>query len=58
MLHPRAQRPPGIPAAEADDFAAAVIDGLSRSQKTLPCRFFYDARGSELFEAITRLPEY
>jgi dimethylhistidine N-methyltransferase len=58
MLHPRAKRPPGIPAAEADDFAAAVIDGLSRPQKTLPCRFFYDARGSELFEAITRLPEY
>jgi dimethylhistidine N-methyltransferase len=41
-----------------DDFLAAVIDGLSRPQKTLPCRFFYDARGSELFEEITRLPEY
>ena len=35
-----------------------MIDGLSRPQKTLPCRFFYDARGSELFEEITRLPEY
>ena len=31
---------------------------LSRPQKTLPCRYFYDARGSELFEEITRLPEY
>lgn len=41
-----------------DDFALTVIDGLSRAQKTLPCRFFYDARGSELFEDITRLPEY
>jgi dimethylhistidine N-methyltransferase len=41
-----------------DEFVAAVIDGLSRPQKTLPCRFFYDARGSELFEEITRLPEY
>jgi dimethylhistidine N-methyltransferase len=41
-----------------DEFAAAVIDGLSRPQKTLPCRYFYDARGSELFEEITRLPEY
>jgi L-histidine Nalpha-methyltransferase len=41
-----------------DEFASAVIDGLSRPQKTLPCRFFYDARGSELFEEITRLPEY
>jgi dimethylhistidine N-methyltransferase len=41
-----------------DEFSAAVLDGLSRPQKTLPCRFFYDARGSELFEEITRLPEY
>src|SRR4029450_4812045 len=41
-----------------DQFATAVLDGLSRPQKTLPCRFFYDARGSELFEEITRLPEY
>jgi dimethylhistidine N-methyltransferase len=40
------------------EFEAAVLDGLSRPQKTLPCRFFYDARGSELFEEITRLPEY
>ena len=31
-----------------DEFTAAVFDGLSRPQKTLPCRFFYDARGSEL----------
>ncbi len=41
-----------------DEFAAAILDGLSRPHKTLPCRFFYDARGSELFEEITRLPEY
>lgn len=41
-----------------DEFAAAVIEGLSRPKKSLPCRFFYDARGSELFEDITRLPEY
>ena len=40
------------------EFAAAVLEGLSSSPRTLPCRFFYDARGSELFEAITRLPEY
>jgi dimethylhistidine N-methyltransferase len=46
-------------ALEGDDaFAHAVIDGLSRPQKTLPCRYFYDARGSELFEEITELPEY
>jgi dimethylhistidine N-methyltransferase len=58
MLHPRAKRPPGPAAAEEDDFATAVLDGLSRSAKSLPCRFFYDARGSELFEEITQLPEY
>ena len=45
-------------ALDDDEFANAVLDGLSRPQKTLPCRFFYDARGSELFEEITRLPEY
>jgi dimethylhistidine N-methyltransferase len=41
-----------------DEFAAAVIDGLSRPRKSLPCHYFYDARGSELFERITELPEY
>ena len=32
--------------------------GLSQTQKQLPSKFFYDTRGSELFEAITELPEY
>ena len=59
MLNPNAARAAvGALCADDDEFAAAVIDGLSRPQKTLPCRFFYDARGSELFEEITRLPEY
>jgi dimethylhistidine N-methyltransferase len=40
------------------EFAMSVIDGLSKPRKSLSCRFFYDARGSELFEEITRLPEY
>src|ERR1019366_9077596 len=40
------------------DFAASVIEGLSRPRKSLPCRFFYDAHGSALFEEITKLPEY
>ncbi|MEJ2383172.1 MAG: L-histidine N(alpha)-methyltransferase [Xanthomonadales bacterium] len=39
-------------------FREAVVEGLSRTRKTVPCQFFYDARGSELFEAICRLPEY
>jgi dimethylhistidine N-methyltransferase len=40
------------------EFQAAVIDGLSKVHKALPCRFFYDERGSRLFEEITRAPEY
>jgi L-histidine N-alpha-methyltransferase len=32
--------------------------GLSQPQKQLPAKFFYDTRGSELFESITELPEY
>ncbi|HLK61375.1 MAG TPA: L-histidine N(alpha)-methyltransferase [Chthonomonadaceae bacterium] len=39
-------------------FCAVVAEGLSAPRKRLPCRFFYDRAGSELFERITRLPEY
>lgn len=44
--------------AERQEFLAEVLSGLASSQKSIPSRFFYDARGSELFEEITRLPEY
>ncbi|GAA3485216.1 L-histidine N(alpha)-methyltransferase [Streptomyces yanii] len=46
--------------ADATDAAlrADVLHGLTRHPKTLPPKWFYDARGSELFEEITRLPEY
>ncbi len=37
---------------------AEVLDGLSRAQKELSPKYFYDARGSELFEEITALEEY
>lgn len=37
---------------------AEIRAGMDRPQKELPPKFFYDERGSELFEAITRLPEY
>ncbi|WP_424862601.1 L-histidine N(alpha)-methyltransferase [Streptomyces sp. MMS24-I29] len=37
---------------------ADVLHGLTRCPKTLPPKWFYDAHGSELFEEITRLPEY
>jgi dimethylhistidine N-methyltransferase len=48
----------GVESGRTNLFAVAAVQGLSESQKTLPCEFFYDARGSELFEAITALPEY
>ena len=37
---------------------ADVRRGLTATPKVLPPKYFYDARGSELFEKITRLPEY
>jgi L-histidine Nalpha-methyltransferase len=39
-------------------FKKEVAAGLSSSPKRLPCRFFYDERGSRLFQRITRLREY
>ncbi|MCX5230350.1 L-histidine N(alpha)-methyltransferase [Streptomyces sp. NPDC006553] len=46
------------PDAAGADLRADVLHGLNRSPKELPPKWFYDARGSELFEEITRLPEY
>jgi dimethylhistidine N-methyltransferase len=40
------------------EFAQEVLTGLSRSPRSIPCRFFYDAEGSALFEEITQLEEY
>src|SRR6516225_4777897 len=39
-------------------FRDAVLCGLARARKAIPCKFFYDARGSWLFEEICQLPEY
>ena len=39
-------------------FRADVLAGLALPQKAVPARWFYDRAGSELFEAITGLPEY
>lgn len=49
---------PGYAHKVDPDFRREVLRGLSASPKSLPCRFLYDARGSELFEEITRLTEY
>ena len=39
-------------------FRNAVIDGLSRERKSIPPKFFYDKRGSKLFDRICEQPEY
>lgn len=41
-----------------DDFRREVLDGLTGESKFLSCKWFYDQRGSQLFDAITELPEY
>ena len=40
------------------DFANDILAGFSRPAKSISSRWLYDARGSELFEQITELPEY
>lgn len=45
-------------AASSVTEGADVIAGLTQTPKSLPPKYFYDDRGSQLFEAITELPEY
>jgi L-histidine Nalpha-methyltransferase len=40
------------------EFLRDVLEGLGRPDKALPCKYFYDARGAELFEQICALDEY
>lgn len=42
----------------SDDFLIACQIGLRRPQKTIPCKWLYDAEGSRLFEQICSTPEY
>jgi dimethylhistidine N-methyltransferase len=48
----------GVTSSEESDFARDVLAGLARPQKSVPPKYFYDAEGSRLFEAITELAEY
>ncbi|MEX0608479.1 MAG: L-histidine N(alpha)-methyltransferase [Balneolaceae bacterium] len=41
-----------------DVMLAEVLEGLSKPQKTLPSKYFYDEKGSKLFDDITHLEEY
>jgi len=53
LLSPPIERP-GL----CNDFLDEAIAGLSRPQKTLPCKFLYDEEGSRLFNEICELEEY
>ncbi len=41
-----------------NEFASDVLSGLSHRPASIPPKYFYDAKGSKLFDAITELPEY
>ena len=45
-------------ASELTTFHAEALAGLQAFEKTLPCKYFYDQRGSQLFDQICDLPEY
>ena len=51
-------RPEPQPAAADPAFRDDVLAGLSAPIRAVPARWLYDRRGSELFDEITRLPEY
>jgi dimethylhistidine N-methyltransferase len=55
---PAPRRAGKVDADPAEAFRQDVLTGLARADKSIPPKWFYDARGSELFEAICELPEY
>jgi len=55
---PAENRIDALPAGYLEALRADVRAGLTAPHKTLPPKYFYDARGSQLFDEITRLPEY
>jgi dimethylhistidine N-methyltransferase len=54
----RDSRQPGVVNPHDSEFARDVIGGLSSPVKNLSPKYFYDAAGSQLFEAICQTPEY
>jgi L-histidine N-alpha-methyltransferase len=47
-----------LPSAGNESVANEILDDLRAGKKRISSKYFYDAAGSKLFEAITRLPEY
>lgn len=45
-------------ASQPASFLNDVVEGLSRPERSLPCKYFYDQRGSQLFDQICELDEY
>lgn len=63
QIHARPGQPPRLSFFEdlhppAADFRADILAGLSKPQKALPPKYYYDEEGSRLFDAITEQPEY
>jgi dimethylhistidine N-methyltransferase len=57
-VHAAALAEAHLPDEQTTTFARDAIGDLSQRPKRLSPKYFYDAAGSELFEAITKLPEY
>jgi dimethylhistidine N-methyltransferase len=51
-------KPAARAGASDSNFLGDLIAGFSRTPRTLPCKYFYDARGAALFQKISELPEY
>jgi L-histidine Nalpha-methyltransferase len=58
MMLMRCESSAALLAQDRDDFLACVRAGLSRNPKAIPPKYFYDARGSHLFDMICATPEY
>lgn len=52
------ENPAGAAAQAIAEFRADVLRGLAQTPKRIPSKYFYDARGSQLFEEICAQPEY
>jgi dimethylhistidine N-methyltransferase len=52
------ENPAGAAAQAIAEFRADVLHGLAQTPKRIPSKYFYDARGSQLFEEICAQPEY
>ncbi|HVP11237.1 MAG TPA: L-histidine N(alpha)-methyltransferase [Phycisphaerae bacterium] len=55
LAHRAAEYEAAVP---ANEFRLDVLKGLAGREKSLPCKYFYDETGSNLFERICGLPEY